>query len=140
MWNYIELTIGMIAASLPATKPLFNWALNTARAASSGARSKAGRGPSAYAGANSLGYHHMGSNSHKSIRLQSFHSRGDTENGTGDPYSVQISTHNSSVEQPSGKADKGDWDIINAKDSDESVRPLGFGPKDINVTTEVRVS
>lgn len=139
VWNYIELTIGMIAASLPAIKPLFNWALNTARAISSGARTKGAGRPSAYAGANSLGYHNMGSNSHKSIPLRSFQSTtGDMENGSRDPYSVQVSTQNST--EHSGKADKDAWDIVNAKDSDESLRPFGYGPKDISVTTEVHVS
>ncbi|OAG02010.1 uncharacterized protein CC84DRAFT_1046309, partial [Paraphaeosphaeria sporulosa] len=32
VWNYIELTVGIIAASLPALKPLFHWALNTVSA------------------------------------------------------------------------------------------------------------
>ncbi|PVH98848.1 hypothetical protein DM02DRAFT_484891, partial [Periconia macrospinosa] len=31
VWNFIELTIGIIAASLPSLKPLFNWFLKTAR-------------------------------------------------------------------------------------------------------------
>ena len=40
VWNYIELTVGIIAASLPTLKPLFNWFLETARAITSGSRTK----------------------------------------------------------------------------------------------------
>ncbi|KAF2440194.1 hypothetical protein P171DRAFT_369181, partial [Karstenula rhodostoma CBS 690.94] len=38
VWNYIELTVGIIAASLPALKPLFHWALYTVSAFSSSGR------------------------------------------------------------------------------------------------------
>jgi hypothetical protein len=31
IWNFIELDMGIIAASLPALKPLFNWFRDTAR-------------------------------------------------------------------------------------------------------------
>lgn len=137
IWNFIELTIGIVAASLPALKPLFNWALNTARAISSGTRTKAGGRPSAYAGAHSLGYHNMGSHASKSIPMHSFHGKGDVESGSRNPYSVQITTQHS---QHSGKADKDTWDTVNAMDSEESIKPLGAGSKDITITTEVRVS
>jgi len=133
VWNYIELSIGIIAASLPSLKPLFNWALNTARAITSGGRTRATG--TAYKGPNSLGYHDMGDQSNsRSIHMQSLKSRGDSTTGeTRRPYSVQIST------LPTGLADREAWDMVNAKDSDESIRPLEPGPKDIVMTTEVRV-
>ncbi|KAF1978940.1 hypothetical protein BU23DRAFT_448834, partial [Bimuria novae-zelandiae CBS 107.79] len=40
VWNYIELTIEIAAASLPPLRPLLNWILSTARAISSGTRTK----------------------------------------------------------------------------------------------------
>lgn len=38
VWNFIELYVGMIAASLPAIKPLFNWFFNAARKISKGTK------------------------------------------------------------------------------------------------------
>ncbi|KAF1952866.1 hypothetical protein CC80DRAFT_355435, partial [Byssothecium circinans] len=40
IWNYIELTVGILAASLPPLKPLVNRFLETARAITSGSRSR----------------------------------------------------------------------------------------------------
>ncbi|KAF2090079.1 hypothetical protein K490DRAFT_71751 [Saccharata proteae CBS 121410] len=48
VWNDIELNMGIIAASLPALKPVFNWFLQTARAITSGTNNTA-RGASASA-------------------------------------------------------------------------------------------
>ncbi|KAL9618497.1 MAG: hypothetical protein Q9160_006816 [Pyrenula sp. 1 TL-2023] len=41
VWAFIELNIGIIAASLPSLKPLFNWLLKTARTLGSGLSSHA---------------------------------------------------------------------------------------------------
>jgi hypothetical protein len=41
MWNYVELTVGIIAGSLPALKPLFTRFLNTARGRTVGSSEKA---------------------------------------------------------------------------------------------------
>lgn len=135
IWNYIELTIGIVAASLPALRPLFNWALNTAKALSSEGRTRmTGRGTT------SFGYRTMASrsNSHsnESIKMHSMHGK-DTADDVKSPYSVEVSTLQPI---PSGRADKEAWDTVNAKDSNESIRPIGLGPRDITVTTEVRVS
>ncbi|KAL1596353.1 hypothetical protein SLS60_008999 [Paraconiothyrium brasiliense] len=137
VWNYIELTIGIVAASLPALKPLFNWALQTVSAISSGGRTKGTGRPSAYTGAHSLGYHNMESQHDKGIPMHSIRSRRETITEPSYPYSVQVSTQHS---QLSGRADKEAWDVINSKDSNESTRPFDLGPKDISVTTEVRIT
>ncbi|KAJ4352121.1 uncharacterized protein N0V89_007467 [Didymosphaeria variabile] len=50
---------------------------------------------------------------------------------------VQVSTQHS---QLSGRADKEAWDVVNAEVSNESIKPVQLGPKDISVTTEVRVT
>ncbi|KAF2263578.1 hypothetical protein CC78DRAFT_568907 [Lojkania enalia] len=116
VWNYIEFTIGIIAASLPALKPLFNWFLETARVITSGGRTKgSGYKASGYKGANSLGYHKTSENS---IALQSLTAKGDITSGAKSPYNVRVSTH------PTGLADKEAWDMERAKTSDESILPL----------------
>ncbi|KAF2186463.1 hypothetical protein K469DRAFT_630246 [Zopfia rhizophila CBS 207.26] len=113
VWNYIEFTIGIIAASLPALKPLFNWFLETARAISSGGRSKV-----SYKRGSSLGYHKQSDNSSKSIALQSMASKaGSSPGGFKNPYHVRITT-----DKP-GMMDK-DWDMERAKKSDDSILPL----------------
>jgi len=38
VWNFLELYIGIIAASLPALKPLFSWFYDTARGMTKGTR------------------------------------------------------------------------------------------------------
>jgi hypothetical protein len=131
IWNYVEFTIGILAASLPPLKPLFNSFLKTARAMTAGSRA---RGVSAYKGPGSLGYHDMGDHSGKSIALQSFTSQGDGP-FTSDtrPYNVQITTQH---------ADTNAWGMNHAKTSDESVLPLHnqAGHNGILMTKEVRVS
>ncbi|KAJ4300007.1 hypothetical protein N0V90_005255 [Kalmusia sp. IMI 367209] len=134
VWNYIELTIGIVAASLPALKPLFNWALNTARAISSGGRTKATGRPSACNGANALGYHNMDSQFSNSIPMHSLVGKGNTAGDERNPYSVQLTT------QHSGKVDIDTWGLVNAKGSGESIRPLEPGPKEIMITKEVCIS
>jgi hypothetical protein len=137
IWNYLEFTIGIIAASLPALKPLFNSFLDAARAITSGSRSRGTGRASAYKHNNSLGYQDMGDRSDKSINLQSFTSRGASSGNSGNPYNVRITTSHT------GLADKDAWDLVHAKNSDESIRPLQSPPlthNGIMMTKEVRVS
>lgn len=135
IWNYLEFTIGIIAASLPSLKPLFNWFLDTARAITSGGRSRGTGKPSGYGG---MGYQDMGDRSNKSIALQSLTSGGQSTPGSSkNPYKVQVTT------QHTGLADKEAWEMVRAKNSDESILPLQHpeaGPNDIVMTTEVRIS
>ncbi|KAF2274319.1 uncharacterized protein EI97DRAFT_125978 [Westerdykella ornata] len=137
IWNYIELTVGIIAASLPSLKPLFVSILDTARAITSGGRTKAtGYGHSGYGkGAGSLGYIKQPDASNRSIAMQSLTSKEDS--GPQSPYKVRITT------QPTGLADKEAWDMVHRKASDESMYPLQAeqqDPRGIVMTKEVRVS
>jgi len=43
IWNFIELDMGIIAASLPATKPLFSWIYNTAKSLTKGNKTTASK-------------------------------------------------------------------------------------------------
>ncbi|KAF2111020.1 hypothetical protein BDV96DRAFT_500396 [Lophiotrema nucula] len=135
IWNYIEFTIGIIAASLPALKPLFNWFLETARAITSGGRTRgSGYKASGYKGANSLGYQKTSETS-GSIALQSLSGKGDPT--PKNPYHVRVTT------RPTGLADKEAWDMERAKTSDESILPLQHpdpGTTGIVMTREVRIS
>ncbi|KAF2743854.1 hypothetical protein M011DRAFT_450395 [Sporormia fimetaria CBS 119925] len=58
MWNYVELTVGIIAGSLPALKPLFGAVLNVAKGMTTGSRSKDGKSGYGYgkSAPESLGY------------------------------------------------------------------------------------
>ncbi|KAF2002055.1 hypothetical protein P154DRAFT_431759 [Amniculicola lignicola CBS 123094] len=140
VWNYIEFTIGIIAASLPSLKPLFNWFLQTARAITSGGRTKgSGYKASGYNQPNALGYHKTTEGSHRSIALQSLGSKGDTtpSSYSKNPYNVRITGA-----PPTSQAEKEIWDMDRAKTSDESILPLQsppVGPHGILMTREVRV-
>lgn len=94
VWNYIELNIGIIAASLPALKPLFNWFLETARAITSSGGRTGNRRPSGYNGYGSrsatLGYLKQPDSSSFAMASMS-RSRGDAENMKVDPYVAQVS-------------------------------------------------
>ncbi|KAF2662041.1 hypothetical protein K491DRAFT_710453 [Lophiostoma macrostomum CBS 122681] len=133
LWNYIEFTVGIIAASLPSLKPLFNWFLETARAITSGGRSKGGDYRASGYNAGSLGYQKQSDGSNRSIALQSLTNKGAS------PYNVRVTT------APTGLADKEAWDMVHAKESDESIRPLQYphaaaGRNGIVMTREVRIS
>ncbi|ORX97794.1 hypothetical protein BCR34DRAFT_607135 [Clohesyomyces aquaticus] len=136
VWNYIEFTIGIIAASLPALKPLFNWFLDAARAITSGGRTKGSNGykASGYKGAGSLGYQKQTSDSNRSIAMHSLTSKGEpTPGGHKNPYNVRVTT----------VGEKEQWDMERAKNSDESILPLQRpdpGTNHIVMTREVRVS
>ncbi|KAL5461630.1 hypothetical protein PMIN06_002126 [Paraphaeosphaeria minitans] len=133
VWNYIELTVGIIAASLPTLKPLFHRALHTASALSCTSPTQGATKPSPYG----LGYHNMGSQDDNAIQMHAIRSTGHAKDESLRPYSVQVSTQGSQI---SGKADKDAWDIVNAQDSTESIKAIKMGPKDIMMTTEVRFS
>lgn len=136
IWNYIELTIGIIAASLPSLKPLFISFLESARAITSGGRTKGSAfKPSGYKQAGSLGYHKQDDNSSRSIALNSLASKG-TGTPTS-PYNVKVTSH------ATGLADKEAWEMLQAKNSDESIRPLQHPERPVNgivMTREVRIS
>jgi hypothetical protein len=137
IWNYIEFTIGIIAASLPTLKPLFNWCLEAARAITTGRGTDGTRRASAYNNRNSLGYQDMGDRSDKSINLQSITSRGGSSATSSNPYKVRITT------SPARFADKESWDTVLSKHSDESIQPLQSPTavhNGIMMTREVRIS
>ncbi|EKG13089.1 hypothetical protein MPH_09765 [Macrophomina phaseolina MS6] len=92
VWNYIELCIGIIAGSLPALKPLFNWFLETARAITSSGGRTGARRPSGYNGYGSAGFGYLKQPDSSSYALASLsRSRGDAENPKVDPYVAEIS-------------------------------------------------
>jgi hypothetical protein len=133
VWNYIEFTIGIIAASLPSLKPLFNWFYESALAFTTRISKNSGYRTSAYKAGASLGYQKQQSDGSSSIALHSF----TNKDVTRDPYNVQVTS------VPTGRADKEAWDMMNAKNSDESIRPLKENvPKQngILMTKEVRIS
>ncbi|KAF2708167.1 hypothetical protein K504DRAFT_534812 [Pleomassaria siparia CBS 279.74] len=143
VWNFIEFTIGILAASLPTLKPLFSWALETARAMTSGNRSHGSgfRGAVGYKPA--MGYHkasdHSSTSGGKSVELRSLASRG--ESGAINPYNVEIHGR----QGPTGIAERDAWDMEGGKSSQESIMPpqhpdLGMGKNRIVCTTEVHVS
>lgn len=135
VWNYIELTVGIIAASLPTLKPLFNWFLEAARAITSGSRSKhSGYRVSGYGnGPNSLGYHKTDEQSKTSFGLHSLPSRGES---LSKPYNVKVST------TPTGMLDKEALDALRSRDSDESILLQGHdaSTNGIVITKDVRIS
>jgi hypothetical protein len=98
MWNYVELTVGIIAGSLPALKPLFIRVLNAARE-----RTTAGTGRvTGHGRPNTLGYHRQ-DQSRSGIALSEYKS--------GNKVSGSV------TENPN-------WGAESWKDSGESVVPL----------------
>lgn len=89
VWNYIELNIGIVAASLPALKPLFSWFLDTARAITSSGGG-GNRRPTGYSRSASLGYQKQPDSSSFALTGMS-RSRGDAEAGKLDAYVAQVS-------------------------------------------------
>ncbi|CAN9336731.1 unnamed protein product [Alternaria alternata] len=102
MWNYVELTVGIIAGSLPALKPLFLRVLNAARE-----RTAVGTGRVTGSGRpDTLGYERQ-DQSKSGIALSEYRS-GNRASGTA-------------MERPV-------WRTESRNDSDESVIPL-HGPE-----------
>jgi hypothetical protein len=139
IWNYIEFTIGIIAASLPSLKPLFISILEGARAITTGSRTKGtGYNPSGYKGAGSLGYIKQPESSTRSIALESINNKANSSEPQS-PYNARITT------LPAGMVDKEAWELMNRKPSDDSVYPLSPEIREnhqrgIVMTKEVRVS
>lgn len=132
VWNYIEFTVGIVAASLPTLKPIFNWFLETARTFTTGGRS---RGGSYKAGSKSRGYQNKTEQWSKNIAMNSYPSKGAESSSTSSqsPYHVSIT----------GVADKEGWEA-HRKESDESIMPLQQtrhtrNPTGIMMTREITV-
>ncbi|KAF2205511.1 hypothetical protein GQ43DRAFT_362224 [Delitschia confertaspora ATCC 74209] len=131
LWNFIELTIGIIAACLPALKPLFNWFLETARAFTTGQGRTTGYNKNGYKNGASLGYQKHSDRSSKSIGMNSLTNK--SMDSPKHPYNVRVIA----------TEDK-DWDMDRAKTSDESIIPLqqrpSPGQNGIVLTREIRVT
>jgi hypothetical protein len=100
LWRFIEFDVGIIAASLPALKPLFNWCLGAARSLTTRAQRNTGA-------PNSLGYRKQSERSDTGIVLNNYNSRSAN--------TVRISSR-----PPNGNA----WTVGPGKTSDESILPL----------------
>ncbi|KAL1598096.1 hypothetical protein SLS59_007106 [Nothophoma quercina] len=117
LWRFIELDVGIVAASLPALKPLFNWFLGAARDLTT-------RIPRPTAAPDSLGYHKQSERSDRAIVLDEYNTRANT---------VRISSRPSNGNL---------WGVVSGKDSDESILPLrneDKKPNGIVVTRDVHV-
>jgi hypothetical protein len=68
IWNYVELTVGIIAGSLPALKPLFTRMLNAARERTTAGTDKV----SGHGRPNTLGYHRQSDRSKSGIVLSEY--------------------------------------------------------------------
>lgn len=118
VWRFIELDVGIIAASLPALKPLFNWFLGAAR----NLTARAGRGSNVP----NSGYQMQSERSDKDIAMDEYNSK--TTNAT------RIS---------SSPAASQCWSSGQPKGSDESILPLHNIDDNFNtivVTRDVHVS
>ncbi|KAJ4371820.1 hypothetical protein N0V86_008374 [Didymella sp. IMI 355093] len=100
LWRFIEFDVGIIAASLPALKPLFNWCLGAARSLTTRAQRNTGA-------PNSLGYRKQSERSDKGIVLNNYNSRSAN--------TVRISSRPSNGNL---------WTVGPGKISDESILPL----------------
>ena len=116
LWRFIEFDVGIIAASLPALKPLFRSCLGATRSLAQGNTG----------GPNSLGYQKQSERSDRGIVLNEYHSR-------------QANTVRISSRPPAGVP----WHVGAGKDSDESILPLHNNfeekPGGIVVTRDVHV-
>lgn len=124
MWNFIELDVGIIAGSLPATKPLFSRFLDAARGLTSGPSKSSGLGDR-----NMLGYQRHSEPSDGDIVLVDY-------KNTGNP-TVRISA------QPSYSTDQAVWGMQRATSSEDSILPrrtFKGAPNGIIVTSDVRVT
>lgn len=100
LWRFIEFDVGIIAASLPALKPLFNWCLGAARSLTTKTQRNTGA-------PNSLGYQKQSEHSDKGIVLNEYNSK------TANTVRISSRPQNGNL-----------WTIGQAKDSDESILPL----------------
>ncbi|KAK8240245.1 phosphatidylserine decarboxylase [Phyllosticta capitalensis] len=156
VWNDIELNTGIIAASLPSLKPLFNWALQTARAiTSSGGRTNAAPRPRP----SYHGHGYVKQMESSSVALSSMPNA--TYDGTrGDPYIAEITCGaGPDLERGNGEQQIGrsgsrqsenestgkEWETDARKNSGEEIlsrepKTLNFASGGILRTTEVSVS
>lgn len=117
LWRFIEFDVGIIAASLPALKPMFNWFLGAARGLTT-------RTLRATAAPDSLGYHKQPERSDRGIVLNEYNPRSTT--------TIKISSRPSNSEMWSG----------GPKHSDESILPfhnIQEKPNGIVVTRDVHI-
>ncbi|KAK0664703.1 hypothetical protein DIS24_g215 [Lasiodiplodia hormozganensis] len=163
VWNYIELNIGIVAACLPALKPLFNWFLETARAITSSGGRSGNRRRTGYSGYGSRSTAHGYMKQQDSFAMASIsRSRADAELGKVDPYVAKVSVGVKEVDRElplasdasrdsggavskASKEGEKEWDSEARKTSDDGIlshaggspRPRG---RVILRTTEVHVS
>ncbi|KAJ4339764.1 hypothetical protein N0V87_002964 [Didymella glomerata] len=119
LWRFIEFDVGIIAASLPALKPLFNWFLGSVRSLTTRAARSNGA-------PNSLGYQKQSERSDKGIVLNEYNPRSTN--------TVRISSRPSN-----GRF----FTVGPGKNSDESILPLHNveeKPGGIVVTRDIHVS
>jgi hypothetical protein len=119
VWRFIELDVGIIAASLPALKPLFSWFLGAAR----GLTTRTGKASDTPI---SLGYQKHSDRSDRDIALNDYN--GMTTN------SVRISSR---------PTDSQSWNADQPKGSNESILPLHNTDEKSNtivVTRDVYIS
>ncbi|KAK7513601.1 phosphatidylserine decarboxylase [Phyllosticta citriasiana] len=160
VWNDIELNTGIIAASLPSLKPLFNWALQTARAiTSSGGRTNNGpHRPRASPYGTYHGHGYVKQMESSSVALSSMPNA--TYDGTrGDPYVAEItcgggpdlergvgeSEGRSGSQQSESLSAGKEWETEARKNSGDEIldrepKPMNFAGGGILRTTEVSVS
>ncbi|KAF2032839.1 hypothetical protein EK21DRAFT_59821 [Setomelanomma holmii] len=126
VWNFIEFTVGIVAASLPTLKPLFKGLLESARTFTAGTRAS---GYKTQRSKSSLGYTRTNDPWSKDITMESFSNSSPTS--SKGPYHVKIST------QPTGILD------LESRNSDEGAHPLqprhALGPTGIVRTREISV-
>ena len=119
LWKTIEMDVGLIAASLPALKPLLNWFLGAARSLTI-------RAPRDSSSPTTRGYQKQSKNVDKGIALDAYNSRSAVEDG------ALCKPRNDYM-----------WSIGAAKTSDESILPLHNAekmPGIVLVTRDTRVS
>ena len=118
LWRNIEMDVGLIAASLPALKPLFNWFLGAARNLTT-------RAPKDSSSPATLGYRKQSEIADNGIALDAYNSR------SADEAETLPKPRNGNM-----------WSIGVAKTSDESILPLHNAeenPGTILVTRDIRV-
>ncbi|KAF2494293.1 hypothetical protein BU16DRAFT_512732 [Lophium mytilinum] len=148
VWNYIELTVGIVAATLPSLKPLFGWLLNTARALTTagsgngglkyGSGSKMALG---YKRNNSLGYFRAGEGSGESegsVAMESLPSRSGGDGGAiKSPYRVRVTAESSVLGITAGQRER---DGSGSGEGGLPLQRLEAGRNGIVMTREVYVS
>ncbi|KAH7406684.1 hypothetical protein DE146DRAFT_399776 [Phaeosphaeria sp. MPI-PUGE-AT-0046c] len=133
VWGFVEFSIGIIAACLPTLKPLFRGLLDTARAYTSGTRSRTGR----YRTKGTQGYSKTADGWSQGIGMDSMNknSSRSAQKGADGAYQVNVST------RPTGLADKEAWEA-HRNNSDESINPLrpGQDPGSSGIVRTLEVS